>query len=328
MTKLPATPPLFCSGNISVDVDDLHCYRAIHGLADPGEAGPSPVWTVGIDRARRLFEAAQIEATFFVVGRDLKEPAHRDLACALAQAGHELANHTQDHPYDLRHLQELDLHYQIGACDDAIADITGVRPVGFRTPGYNVSGDIIAFSRRAGHRYDASIFPCVAYWVAKAAVMRWRALRGEPSHSSATDPRTLLAPRQPYFPDPLECWRPAAGPMSFVEIPVAVFAGRSIPIIGTSLHLLDTPNWERIWPLVDRSFPRFFNLEMHAIDFIDAHDLEGVLDARELIRRQPDLRIPWEVKRERYERVFSTLSAHRSMGTLARAVCGPDHRAS
>ena len=312
-------PTLATDANISVDVDGLDCYRAIHGLSTPpGDPDADPVWTIGIARAAELFDAFDLEATFFVVGRDLDVDAHRRRAVDLVEAGHELANHTLDHPYDLRERSDAELAHQINGADRKIADATGYSPVGFRAPGYNVDADVIAFSRRAGHRYDASVFPCVSYWAAKAAVMQWRDVRGQPSRSHRTDPKNLAAPTQPYFPDAIDCWRAATSTTGYIEIPIAVMA-RTVPIIGTTLHLLDAVGFSRTWPLIDRSFPRFFNLEMHAIDFVDTSDLADLEDADELIARQPDLRIPWSVKRDRYRRVLAAICEDRNPATLAAA---------
>lgn len=315
-----AIPSLAGDANVSVDVDGLDCYRAIHGL-DAVDGGADPVWTVGVERALALFAKFEIPATFFVVGRDLKTDVHRQLTAQTVDDGHEVANHSMDHHYDLPSLPEMELAHQIEAADRLIEEVTGVRPVGFRAPGYNVTADVIAFCRRAGYRYDASVFPCKSYWLAKAAVMRWRRIRGEQSRSASTDARNLRAPAEPYFPDPLDCWRASSTPGGFVEIPVATVARGLVPIIGTSIHLLDTVGFQRIWPLIDAGLKRFFSFEMHAIDFVDLSDLqrEGIADADELATRQPDLRIPWEKKARRYEAVFNAMRRDRAPVTLAEA---------
>lgn len=314
-----AIPELCADANISVDVDGLDCYRAIHGLDDTDSHKPDPAWTVGVERARQLFSEFGIRATLFVVGSDLDVSAHQSRARSLVEAGHELANHTFEHPYDLREQPGSEIAYQINAADAAIYEATGERPVGFRAPGYNVDADVIAFSRRAGHRYDASVFPCPSYWAVKSAVMGWRKISGQRSRSANTDPKNLRAPRQPYFPDFLDCWRPKEKPGGYVEIPMAVFAARMVPIIGTSLHLLDAIGFERLWPLIDAQFDRFLSLEMHAVDFLDASDLDGVSDGDRLVERQPDLRIPWDDKKERYRRVFELVARNRHVDTLAAA---------
>lgn len=317
-------PRLGADANISVDVDGLECYRAIHGLPTrrgdgDGDGGPDPLWTVGIARAQKLFSEFDLKATFFVVGRDLEVEAHCDLARGLVEGGHELANHTYDHNYDLRRETSVEIWHQIYATDQIIEDVTGERPLGFRTPGYNVSADLIAYSRRAGHRYDASIFSCPSYWAAKAAVMAWRGMRGQRSGSRRTDLRTLLAPKRPYFPDAMQFWKEAPTAIPYVEIPMTVVAAGLFPVIGTSLHLLDMAGWERIWPLIDKSAGPFLSLEFHALDFVDASDLVGVDDAEELVARQPDLKIDINEKTRLYRRVLHSICTSRKAATLAEA---------
>ena len=312
-------PRLDGDANISIDVDALNCYRRIHGLPQSSSDTEDPLWMVGLTRAAQLLEDCGVSATFFVVGRDLEIIPHRRRARQLAEAGHEIANHSFDHPYDLRELPEPELAHQIEGTDRIIEECTGKRPVGFRTPGYNVNADVIAFSRRAGHRYDASVFPCISYWVAKAAVMQWRRVRGDASGSAPTEPWMLLAPGQPYFPHPIDYWRPASQPSNYVEIPMATAAFKAFPVIGTSLHLMGVRGIETIWPWMNRVFRPFFSLEMHAIDFVDVDDIADKPDAEELRRRQPDLQIPWETKKERYRCIFELLSAHRQPVTLAEA---------
>lgn len=311
-------PKLKGGANISVDVDGLACYRAIHGLSRQPE-GPDPLWQIGVQRAADLFAEFDLPATFFVVGRDLEVSARADQARKLVGAGHELANHSYDHLYNLRRLSPVEINYQIGATDRIIADVTGHRPLGFRTPGYNVSADLVAASRRSGHRYDASVFPCPSYWGAKAAIMGLRSLQGRPSRSDRTDPKSLTAPRQPYWPDPLNIWEASGEPSPYIEIPVAVLAGRMMPMIGTSLHLLAPLGIKRVWKATRRAFPDFFNLEMHAIDFVDATDLADVPDVKKLVAHQGDLKIPWEKKAARYRQLFALICQDRQMVTLAEA---------
>ena len=91
---------------VSVDLDDLACYHAIHGLAAPDPSHAGVVLERCLPRFLALFDELGVRATFFVVGRDLQ----RDLAAggrgaallrqALA-AGHELGNHSFAHAYDL-----------------------------------------------------------------------------------------------------------------------------------------------------------------------------------------------------------------------------------
>ena len=327
---MPVNEPLLQGdANISVDIDALPLYYQIHGIPWSGAEAVDPLWKIGIPRALELFAEFDLKATFFVVGQDLGIQAHRDVAQAMFAAGHELANHTFSHPYDLRRRSPMIIAEELRRCDQAIQDLTGASPVGFRAPGYNLSTELLKTSRALGHRYDASIFPAAGYWLAKSAVMAYRHLRRTPSGSDRTLIKTLLAPSAPYYCDPATFWRPSCAVDDYIELPIAA-AASVFPLIGTSLHLLDLPGWRRIWPLLHRRFPRYFNLEFHAIDFVDAQDLtnlHSIDDSNLLVARQPDLRIPWPTKAKRYRRVLDSLCSDREMATLARLTEGRSEQA-
>ena len=73
---------------LSVDLDDVGCYHAIHGLPPPGPEVAGAVLERCLPRFLEVLEELGSRATFFVVGRDLQ----RDLqaggrgAAALKQA--------------------------------------------------------------------------------------------------------------------------------------------------------------------------------------------------------------------------------------------------
>jgi peptidoglycan-N-acetylglucosamine deacetylase len=143
-----------------------------------------------------------------------------------------------------------------------------------------------------GYRYDSSMFPAPVYYAAKAGVMAALALLGRPSGATLGDPRALLAPPDPYRPDARAPWR--RGQSGVVELPVAVLPGPRLrlPAIGTSVLCAPAP--VRSFLLEAMRGRPFFNLELHGIDLIDAVE-DGV--PRELVARQPDLRVTLVQKR-------------------------------
>ena len=68
---------------VSVDLDEIHHYFAIHGLTAPGDAG-TLVYDAAIDRLRGLADAARIPLTLFAIGSDLARGAARDRLKAAA----------------------------------------------------------------------------------------------------------------------------------------------------------------------------------------------------------------------------------------------------
>lgn len=90
--------------------------------------GPSPVYTPLI---LRLLDRYQVTATFCMVG--LNVAAYPDLVRAVADAGHEIVNHTWTHA-NLTHLPVPGVYDQISRATDAIYQATGSFPRLFRAP--------------------------------------------------------------------------------------------------------------------------------------------------------------------------------------------------
>jgi hypothetical protein len=149
-----------------------------------------------------------------------------------------------------------------------------------------------------GVAFDASVFPCPVYQVAKLGVMAAMALRGRRSAAMVGSPLSMVrAPADPYCPG--EPWW-ARGGRPFVELPMAVTRGTRLPLIGTSAVLAgDRGAGWLARGCVGRPLVSF---GLHGLDFLDAGD--GLDD---VARVQPDLRVPVEEKRRRLAKVVTTL---------------------
>jgi hypothetical protein len=286
-------PARTCS--VSVDLDAVECYWRIHALPGaPPEGARHAVLRRCLPRFAELFARHGLRATFFVVGRDLDDDAEgRALLGQLARDGHELASHTYTHPYHFVRLPAPELASEIDRAHAVIGACAGGAPLGFRAPGYAVTGEVIELLRARGYRYDSSAFPSAAYYLAKAAVMGAMRAFGRPSASLLDSPRVMTAPRAPYRPAAGAPYRrardgatPTAGP-DLVELPMAVTPIARLHVIGTSLVL--APAFLRRHLVATALRAPFFNLELHGIDLADA-DADEIPPA--LVARQPDLRRP------------------------------------
>ncbi|MFW5968680.1 MAG: polysaccharide deacetylase family protein [Persicimonas sp.] len=301
--------------SFTVDLDTLACYRDIHGLEPGSTDEPDAAYTVGVRRLLDFFEAARVPATLFVIGRDVAQSEHAALLEEAHERGFELGNHTFSHLYDLPSHNSGRQRIEIARGEEAIASVVGTRPVGFRAPGYNITAEILAIVEERGYLYDSSIFSCPPYYAAKGAIMGLRRLRGRPSRSAMTPAGNLLAPLGPYRPDAERPWR-TDDHRRLVEVPMCVVPLLSFPIIGTSLHLLKKTGFDMVLPALKSTYDRILQLEFHAIDFMDADDV----DSDELVDAQPDLRISWRKKRELYAHVIHRLREAYQFATLEEAV--------
>jgi len=271
---------------VSVDLDEIHHYFEIHGLTAPGESG-TLVYDAAIDRLRGLADAGRFPLTLFAIGRDLDRQASRDRLKAAAEEGHEIANHSLDHRYDLVRLGREEIERQIDDGASVIAAACGTRPVGFRAPGYTITDEVFDVLSDLGVAYDASVFPCPAYWTAKTAAIGLISLRGRKSQSIVDTPSVLRAPTRPYRVGK-PYWKRGNG---VLEIPVQVTRGLRLPFIGTSVTLAG-PSRARWLAKMCVGEP-LVNLELHGIDVLD------VTDGLEALRpHQPDVKVPHGRKTE------------------------------
>ncbi len=253
---------------VSVDLDEIPCYAAIHGLEPPSEEAAHAVYRKALPRLARLFADEGVPATFFAIGSDLDSAGNREQLRALAAAGHEVANHSLHHLYDLTRQDRQTVRREIEGGMDAVERAVGTRPVGFRAPGYTVTDAVLDVLCELGVRYDSSVFPCPAYYGAKAAALGAMRLRGRRSRSILDDPRVLTAPADPYRVG-RPYWKRGSG---LLELPVGVTRGSSgrLPFIGTSVVLAGERGARALTRLV-RGRP-LVSLELHGIDLADAEE--------------------------------------------------------
>ncbi|WP_243719642.1 polysaccharide deacetylase family protein [Actinomadura sp. KC06] len=121
----PAPPPK----SIALTIDD----------------GPNPKWT---PRMLDLLAEEEIRATFFIIGEQVKE--YPKLTRRIADAGHQICNHTETHPISIAGLSTKRVRKEIADAHDRIADITGVVPQYFRSPGGAWSKTVLELTAEHG----------------------------------------------------------------------------------------------------------------------------------------------------------------------------------
>ncbi len=253
---------------VSIDLDEVPRYAAIHGLERSIGAEAHAVYDRCVPRLSEWLEQESIRATFFVIGEDLERDENRRTVAKLYRAGHEVGNHTYHHYYDLVRRTEREIAEEVERGALAIETVTGARPVGFRAPGYAVSDPLFRTLEATDLEYDSSVFPCPTYYAAKAAALAAIRMRGRTSQSVMDTPSVLRAPRRPYRVG-RPYWRPGAG---LLELPIGV-TRLQIPYIGTSL----VTGGKRVAIRLTRQMlgRELINLELHGFDAADV-DQDGL----------------------------------------------------
>lgn len=223
MKAANAAAPCF----IHVDLDDLWAIGECYGLKLHADH-KHQLLQDAIPRLHQLFRELDLQATFFVVGRDLEDARVVESLKELQRAGHQFANHSYTHPLNFRSLQPYELRDQVQKAHQLLGDRLGVKAVGFRAPGYGASPALLDVLHELGYQYDSSVMPGPYGWA-----FRWmdrRLQQGEvvvPKKTQFGSLREALIPLEPHTVRP-----------GLVEIPVATSPRLRLPFqAGACLRL-------------------------------------------------------------------------------------------
>lgn len=290
--------------SVSVDLDGLGCYAAVHGLPEASldERALRAVPEVALGRFAELFGGLGLRATFFAIGRELEEvPGAAAALAGAARAGHEVGSHSWAHDYALAKRAPAEIDADLARCDEVIERATGRAPRGFRAPGYTLSKALLGSLRRRGYLYDSSLLPSPPYYAAKAVALGLHRLAGRRSSSILGGIGQLFGRRGPHRLSGVR------------ELPIATLPFLRGPVIGTVA--LAAPA-RLAQALARAAFAQgHLNLELHGIDLLDATDGPSP----RLARLQPGLRLPAAVKARRLRALLAGLLRDCEACTLQQA---------
>ncbi len=124
-------------------------------------------------RSDKFFSEMGVKATYFCVGNELNNKSNADIIKNTFSSGNGIANHTYNHPFGLCELSSEKIKEEIELCDKVLTNITGKKPIGFRTPGYAVNTEIVNTLEELGYKYDSSAgWPLMHAAIKAAALLR------------------------------------------------------------------------------------------------------------------------------------------------------------
>ncbi|MFC1686792.1 polysaccharide deacetylase family protein [Nanoarchaeota archaeon] len=247
-------------GTIQVDLDGLWTNLEYYGLDSDEE---DIVFKSSIPRFLELFEKYNVKATFFLVGKDGEVGWKADLVKQLHNAGHEIANHTYSHPFGLRKLSLSEKQDEILKGEEVIRKITGVVPVGFKAPGYDIDVETLSVLSDKNYLYDSSVIPTPTY----PAIM-WlnRVLSGGVKRTHGPKWSWFFAPNKIYNPSSVKEWK--AGEMNITELPCTVMPLLRLPHHATFSTMLGL-NYFNLAHGMGKLTGNTLNYEFHAVDLSD-----------------------------------------------------------
>ena len=300
-------------GAISVDVDTLQ--SIYHGRGLRRAEYTYAEFRMGLENFSRFLEPYGVSSTLFMVGADLLVPDNHGTVRAMAAAGHEIANHTHTHAQGFRLLSPDEQERELASMEDACVAVTGRRPVGFRSPGWNMGDGALPILKRRGYLYDSSIHPMLATPAFKA--LHWLS-------TSACEPRDrttlgqwsyMFGPLRPYHTDATRLRRRGHG--GLVEFPLSVVPGVRAPFWATFLLASGLQVFRACYRAI-RAAGLPMHYMFHLSDFVDySHpDLADQVPASGGVYVPQALRVPLQRKLDLFRAAMDVIAADYQLVTL------------
>ena len=290
------------TASISLDLDNKWSYLKTHG--DEGwEKFPTYLDTV-VPRFLDLFERRGFTATVFIVGQDADLQQNHFALKSIADAGHEIGNHSFHHEPWLHLYDRDDLVAEFERSEQAIRTATGKTTVGFRGPGFSISDEVLEVLAERGYQYDGTLFPTFLGPVARAYYFLTAKMDRQEK-----DKRKLLFGR---FQDGFRPNRPFLWDIpehQLVEIPVT-----TMPLLKLPIHLSYILYLARYSRLAARAYfwkallhCRLFGVApsflLHPLDFMGKEDDDD-------LNFFPAMDLPLDFKLNVVNDVFDALQKH------------------
>ena len=294
--------------SLSLDLDNKWSYLKTHG--DPGwDAFPSYLDVV-VPRILAFLAARRLTITFFIVGQDAALEKNHAALASISAAGHEIGNHSFRHEPWLHLYTATELELELRRAEDAIESATGVRPRGFRGPGFSLSEGTLETLQRRGYEYDATVFPNLLNPLARAYFFSTSKLTAEEKQQRSALFGTWKDAFRPVKPFQ---WKLSGGRL--LEIPVTTLPGLKVP-----MHLSYLIYLAKFSRLAARTYLRFAlgtcratgtqpSLLLHPLDFMGREDCPALAFF-------PGMDIARGEKLEIVAELFDILAASRELVTM------------
>jgi peptidoglycan-N-acetylglucosamine deacetylase len=291
--------------SVSLDLDNQWAYLKTQGI-DGWQDFPSYLDLV-TPRILSLLAELNLPITFFVVGKDASLEKNHAALRSIAEAGHEIANHSFLHEPWLHLYSDAELRADFEQTEAALLTATGQRPRGFRGPGFSTSPAVRNLLVERGYTYDASLFPTLIGPLARA----WFFLTSKlPPEEKAKRSKLYGS-----LSDSLSSLHPYEIQPGLVEVPVTTTPFFRTPIHLSYLLFLSTVSeplarlYWRIAITLCRLTGTAPSLLLHPTDFLDATDVPAMAFF-------PAMRIPAARKIALVRHTLTTLQKHWHLGPM------------
>ena len=304
------------TASLSLDLDNKWSYMKTHG--DAGwEKYPTYLGVI-VPRSLEFLRARNLDITYFIVGQDAAREENYEAIKSISDARHEIGNHSFKHEPWLHLYSKQELSEEFEKTENALENVTGQHPKGFRGPGYSLSPTVLEVLAERGYDYDCSTLPTYIAPLARAYYF----FKSPEMSAEEREKRKKLFGRLSDGFQSLKPYQWRIGAKSLIEIPVT-----TLPIFKTPIHfsyLLYLATFsETAAKMYFKTALRFCvinklapSLLLHPLDFLDG------TDAAEL-KFFPAMNLAAEKKMELLNGFLESFSRHytlKNVGAHAREI--------
>lgn len=266
----PTSKPI---SSLSLDLDNQWSYMRSSNIAG-WEEFPSYL-DIAVPRSIDFFQDLRLKLTYFIVGKDAELEKNHDAIMQIADAGHEIGNHSFNHEPWLHLYSKTELIEEFEKTETAIENVTGRKTLGFRAPGFSVSPTVLEVLVERGYEYDCSTFPTYIGPLARAFYF----LKSEKMSESEREKRKQLFGK---ISDGFQTLRPhilEINGKKIIEIPVTTLPIFKVPVhVSYLMYLASFSKFlaKRYWRTaltfcnISRTPP---SLLLHPLDFLGGEDV-------------------------------------------------------
>lgn len=261
--------------SVSLDLDNKWSYLKTHG--NPSWRTFPSYLNVVVPRILNFLDRHQAKITFFIVAQDAAIEGNRAALKSLADAGHEIGNHSFNHDPWLHQYDEHYLNEELATAEKHIEDVTGRKTIGFRGPGFSLSSGTLRVLKMRGYQYDCTVFPNLLNPLARAYFFATSNLTKEEKEQRKAlfgTWRDALRPVKPFVWD--------IDGEEMLEIPVT-----TMPILKIPIHMsyvLYLARYSRVLAMLYIRFALMMcrltgtepSILLHPLDFLGREDDEDL----------------------------------------------------
>ena len=211
--------------SLSLDLDNKWSYMKTHG--DAGWESLPSYLDVCVPRVLKFLKERDLQITFFIVGQDAALEKNAEAIGQIAEAGHEIGNHSFRHEPWLHLYSKRELTEEFEKTENALEKVTGQHPKGFRGPGYSLSPTVLEVLAERSYEYDCSTLPTYIAPLARAYYF----FKSPEMSPEEREKRKKLFGK---FSDGFQSLKPyqwQIGEKTLTEIPVT-----TLPVFKTPIH--------------------------------------------------------------------------------------------